>query len=380
MIPARLLLPAAALLLELVCAVGTWVAWQAAGHDGVVPALAVLLVTAPVGLLIATQLPERVAHRIGRGLGISALAPEAAAIWRQVRTIVMDPARSLTTGHLVVIEVKAIDPDHERNLRWFAGALAHHYDDPVGRAVAKLAGVGRTTDVAQFPGQGIRGAVDRHPVRVGAPSWIGVAELDRAHGTGATVAVEVDQRWLGHIIVADEIRADASRQLGRLRTLGLTAVLASPQEEKRVARLARLAASQAWHSETIPLGFAEALAATEGPVGLVSAEEDGSGRLTVVTRDLDGHTGQSGAITTTSPAVDHIVHAVSLAIRGHRARTRAIRTAWALTAVSLPFAALGLLSPWAALAVAVITWLAVGLTVASGFNGIRLPIAAAAAT
>ncbi len=360
-------LPAAVMGVGLLAAGATWLGRKATGHHGGSAALAVLLLSIPIGLIVATTLPRWLTNRVGRGLGVTVTDAGALERWQQIRTLVIDPFHSLTTGHLVVTDVEPVDPDHDRNLRWFAGALAHSYDDPVGRAVAKLAGQGRLTNVAQEPGLGIRGSVDRHPVRVGQPQWIGLAE-NPSPLIGTTVAVDVDQRPLGRITVADEVRPDAARQLDRLRRTGLTPALASPRSAAETERLADLSSSPAWHAETDPLQFARELAVGDGLVGLVRSDPAGTASLLAI--DTSGTT-PDDSIRLTTPAIDTVVDAVTLAIRSHRARRRAVRVALALWLLPLPFAAVGLVAPVPALAVAVATWAVVALACSWDFAGIK---------
>ncbi len=377
MIAARVVVPLAVTGVDLAAAGATWAGWSATGNDGVRAALAVLLLATPIGMVLAVTLPHWLTQRVGRGLGVSTIGSQAPERWQQLGTLVLDPFRSLTTGHLVVTEVHAVDPDHERNLRWFAGALAHSYDDPIGRAVAKLAGRGRLSNVAQEPGGGIRGSVDRHPVRVGHPQWLGIGTespvVEAPIKVGTTVSVEVDQRRLGEITVADEVRPDASRQLDRLRRTGLTPVLASAQCEGDMERLAKLSASPAWHAETDPLQFAKELAVGEGPVGLVRSEPDGTASLLVVDQNDDSPgTDSEIALKLTAPSIDTVVHAVMLAVRSHRAQRRTLRLAWILLLLPLPFAALGLVPPVFALIFAAISWVVVVAVASWEFAGIRM--------
>lgn len=369
----RLRLPLIVTAIDIVAAAVTWLGWHAAGHGGARAAIAVLLLATPIGMVLATVLPRVLTQRVGHRLGVTSLDDSLLEQWGGVRTLVIDPFRTLTTGNLVVTDVHPVDPDHERNLRWFAGALAHSYDDPIGRAVAKLAGRGRLTNVAQEPGLGIRGSVDRHPVRVGHPQWIGVPE-NPAVRVGTAVAVDVDQRPLGQIVVAEEVRLDAARQLDRLRRSGLTPALASARREEEIERLARLSSSQTWHAETDPYQYAKELAAGEGLVGLVRGEPDDSATILMVDGDEDIKPDDSPELARLdSASVDTVVHAAMLAVRSRRTERRAQRLAWLLLLLPLPFAAARLLPPLVALGVAVVTWIVIGLAASWEFAGIRLP-------
>ncbi|RNL62417.1 cation-translocating P-type ATPase [Nocardioides marmoriginsengisoli] len=357
-----------ALAIGLVTAAATWLA----PADGSSTA-AVLVLAMPIGLVVASTLSPWLIRRAGRTLGVTSIGTEALERWQHVSTLVLDPFHSLTTGNLVVTEVHPIDPDHERNLRWFAGALAHSYDDPVGRAVAKLAGRGKVSNFAQEPGRGIRGSVDRHPVRVGQPEWLGFSNEDAPSPIGTTVAVDVDHRPLGRITVADEVRTDASHQLDLLRRTGLTPVLAALRTEAELERVATLSASPAWHAETDPLQLARELTVGGESVGLVHSRPGGSVSLLAVdSADYSPVPGSADSVGIDAPDIDVVVRAVTLAARAHRAQQRTLRLAWALFLLPLPFAALGFLPPLVAVAVAAVTWIVVGSSSAAEFFSLRM--------
>lgn len=159
------------------------------------------------------------------------------ALARRLDALVGEVSGFVTDGELQVVAVEPVEPDHERNLRWFAGALQHGGEGPVARAIARLATDARVTDVRRVPGAGIEGSVDRHPVRVGDPGWIGVAPPLAAGGH--TVAVEVDGRTLGSITVAERVRREAPGALERIERAGYATTLVSSAGELEAKRLAK---------------------------------------------------------------------------------------------------------------------------------------------
>lgn len=138
----------------------------------------------------------------------------------RVDAVVLCDSALLTTGEREVAAVHPLDPAHERSLRWFGGALAHGGDDPVLRAVARLAAHSRVTEVQAEADLGLSGAVDRHPVRVGRPDWLGMDPCDHE-----AVGVEVDGRPLGTIAVRPVVVASAEAWLQEARRRGIETYL-----------------------------------------------------------------------------------------------------------------------------------------------------------
>ncbi len=375
MIRPTVLLPLLTAVGDVVAAGITWLGWTETGHSGWKAALAVLVVASPLGLIVAQHLPARLARRAGRGLTVTHLGAGVIDAMPRLNRLVIDSHGTVTTGHLVVTEVQALDPEHDRNLRWFAGALSHSSHDPVSRAIARLAGTGRTTGFAEEPELGICGSVDRHPVRVGSTDWLG---MDARNGTGTTVGVEVDHRPMGHITVADEVRPDAGHHLAELRSIGINPVLVSSAAERDLARVAELSGAEEWYADTDTLTVVELLDAARSSTGWVtvrrpSPDADGPTQSGPVEVELvlPGANGEDASISirTEDPSVSTVMRTLGVARRARRARRVAARVAWLTIVVLLPLAAAGLLHPgWAAalaLAALAVVALAVALTISA---------------
>lgn len=203
--------------------------------------LLLVLVPAIVGLL---PVPGLLALRRSRQEGVDFRTLAALHAARRIDTVVLDRWGTITTGELVVSDVDPLEEGNERTLRWFAAALEHAADDhPVARAIARLAGPGKLTDVESSPGRGISGAVDRHPVRVGSPAWLGMETRD---GLGQTVGVEVDHRPFGYLTVSDQVRADAALAVARLRACGVAPILLSDADALDTEHLAQASGIDKW--------------------------------------------------------------------------------------------------------------------------------------
>lgn len=232
-------LPAPAWLTPVVLglAVAAGAAWLALDDASAATAVAVsvLAASSPAASVLATPLALVVARQRLRGFGVALSDADAVVAMERVRAVVLEKDGTVTTGRLRVVSVDPVEPDHDRNLRWFAGALEHASDHRIGQAISALAMTGRLSQVEQLPGRGIRGSVDRHPVRVGAPDWLG---MDVPDGLWTTVGVEVDARALGTITVADDVRLDAADGVAALRRLGLEVTLLSSDRHDRTLDVA----------------------------------------------------------------------------------------------------------------------------------------------
>ncbi|MBC7595784.1 MAG: cation-translocating P-type ATPase [Kineosporiaceae bacterium] len=334
-------------------------------------AVAVLIIACSAGLALATPAALLVGRKRGTGIGLHVGGMAALDAARRIDTIVIDKDRTITTGELGVKSIDPIDPDHERNLRWFAGALEHGSSHPVGRAIAKLAGRGHLTNVEQQPGLGISGSVDRHPVRVGRPTWVG---LESVTGVGTTVGVEVDGRALGHITVTDTVRPHARDGIAELRQLGLQPILVSDGNLLDTEHLATLVGIDAYFAE---LGDEQRsdliLELQKGghTVALVGDRSTNAGALESADLAIAPSTDPGGSVADTGIGVAKLdVSVVARAIRLSRETLAKAQTnrrlALAAIVVPAPFAAVGLINPLFATLIAVVT------TALIGVNSLRL--------
>ncbi|MGJ9412659.1 HAD family hydrolase [Aeromicrobium sp. CF4.19] len=340
------------------CAVAA-AAWTIAGDttSGVTTGLAALVATAPGTARLAAPLALLRSRPRTRGLDldVGSLAPGIAA---RLDTVVLQQHGTVTTGDLRVLQVQPVEPDHDRNLRWFAGALAHAHNDRVWHAVARLSARGRLSGVENVPGRGIRGSVDRHPVRLGSPDWIGLPVIE---DLWTPVAVEVDGRPLGTLVLAEDTREHAAASVARLRALGIDVVLVSDDTRPRAEAVARAA------------GLEEVLLTDEGDtVRSVVDQLRHEGQVVAVVSDIAPDAdlrigpqavGPAGIVT-----ADNDVRRVVAAIRAARgvatATTRAQRVAVVAALIGVSVVGAGLAGPLLACAWAIIAALAVGVAAA----------------
>ena len=348
----------ALLALALAALVGWWNSGDLA--KGSSAAIAVLVVGCAAALLLATPSAISIGTKRGVKLGLQFGDMTALDAARRIDTIVLDKNHTVTTGGLTVISVEALDPDHDLNMRWFAGAIEHSADDPVGRAIAKLAKLSSSrglTNIELQPGRGVSGAVDRHLVRVGSPDWIGFD----AHGeVGTTVAVEVDGRPMGSITVADHIRPHAQEAVEELRRLGLDVILASDGNPIDTEHLAKEVGIDTYFAEQDPDDRSELVTTLQNnghTVAMVGDHDLNASALHTADLAITCVAAADDATDVCLLVADINASVIAAAIALSRATLATVRTnrwiALAATLIPAPFAAAGLISPLLAVLIAV---------------------------
>ncbi len=223
-------------------AVLTFIVWSflASPLVGAEHAMALLIVTCPCALALATPLAVTVA--LGRAARRRILIKGADALERLATpgTMYVDKTGTLTAGKLAVASWHG-DVDAQALAAAVEAGSAH----PIARAlVAYAPSSAPATDVREDLGSGIRGIVCGRRVHVGSPAWVRTqtrcalptAWIDEVAATGETpIAIAVDGAIVAIAGLADPLRADASVAIESLADLGWRVEILSG-DDSRVAR------------------------------------------------------------------------------------------------------------------------------------------------
>ncbi|GHG82670.1 heavy metal translocating P-type ATPase [Streptomyces griseocarneus] len=390
-----------AVLTVAVTVLGFWLGAGASGQAAVTAAVAVLVVACPCALGLATPTALLAATGRGAGLGILVSGPQALEGLRRVDTVVLDKTGTLTTGSMTVTEITVSEitvtgttatgtttpgttatgpggderAGDERILRLAAAAEAGS-EHPVGRAIhahalrAASGPLPPATDFVATPGVGVRARVDGRLVEVVRPDARSGGEgpaappplaeaLRRAEEHGRTaVLVTVDKAPEAVIALGDTVRPGSYRAVDHLKRLGLRPVLATGDGE---------AAARAVAAE---LGITEvhARATPEDKAELVRTLRERSHRVAVIGDGVNDTAALAGAdlgiamgsgtdaaigaadVTLVREDMSALADAVRLARRTSVTVRSNLLWAFGYNLVTVPLAAVGLLSPMLAAA------------------------------
>ncbi len=226
----------------------TFVMWTALDSVtlGAEHAMALLVVTCPCALALATPLAVTVA--LGRAARRGVLLKGADALERMAHPGVMflDKTGTLTEGALRVVSWRG-----DLDAAPLAAAVEAASDHPIARAMAAHVDLEHPAEhVTEELGRGIVGTVDGHRVVVGAPPWVAAKCHDAAHAAldtwvtdtaarGETpVAIAVDGRWVAVAGLSDPIRDDAGDAIAELVALGWDVRILSGDDPRVVERVA----------------------------------------------------------------------------------------------------------------------------------------------
>lgn len=350
----------------------TFLAWGVFGgnwQDGMVAAVAVLVIACPCALGLATPTAIMVGTGLGAERGILIRNAEVLERTRNLDVIVLDKTGTVTEGRPQVLELLPLggmSPDEL--LRWAAAAESGS-EHPLSRAI-----VDRAVDSAielpaasQFEaitGRGVQAMVDGKLVLAGSPAMFTeygfpldgpiATRVSELEGSGRTaILVAVDGRLEGVLGIFDDVKQNAPRAIQALKARGLRVVMMTGDNERAAAAVAQRAGIDEFHAGARPedkLAFVRELQAQGLSVAMVGDGINDTPALAQADIGIAMSTGtdaaiEAGDITLLHGDVSRIAEAVALSRSTLTTIRQNLIWAFGYNVVTIPIAALGLLNP-----------------------------------
>ena len=345
---------------------GVWFAAGAAASEGFTAAVAVLIISCPCALGLATPLAVMVGTGRGAQLGVIIKGAEVLEDTRAVDAVILDKTGTVTEGRLEVVDTVAGSGLDATAMGLLAGALESRSEHPVGAAIARRWPLSLTvTDFLNHPGLGVVGRVDGAQVRVGRrPLFDAVpAELDEAidaaEARGHTaVLVGRGATAEAMIALADTVKPTSRPAVQQLRAMGLEVSLVTGDNSRTAAWVGEAVGVDDVMAEVLPADKADAVVRLQESGRRVAMVGDGINDAPALAQADLGiaiGTGTDVAIEASDlTVVGGDLRAVPDAIALSRRTLATIKVnlfwAFAYNVAAIPLAATGILSPMAAAA------------------------------
>ena len=338
-----------------------------AWSDWILRGLTFLVVSCPCALVISVPLSFFGGIGGASKLGILVKGSNYLEVLAQVDTVVFDKTGTLTDGTFNVVAVhpeEGIEADYVLSVAAYAEAYSDH---PIALSV-KAAYTGaideaRLSEVREESGHGVSAHVDEHVVLVGNDKLM-AEHRERYHDcelTGTILHVCVDDRYIGHIVIADVVKDDAAAAIQALHEVGVGKCVMLTGDRAEVARaVADKVGIDEYHAQLLPadkVERVEELLAAEGAGKKLAFVGDGINDAPVLTRaDVGiamGATGSDAAIEAADIVLmddkpSNIARAVRISRKTMRIVWQNIVFALGVKLIILVLAALGIANMWLA--------------------------------
>lgn len=266
--------------------VGDWVGW-------VQKALIFLVVSCPCALVISVPLSFFGGIGGASRQGILVKGGNYLEVLANTEIVVFDKTGTLTKG---VFNVTAIHPEEysESGLLEMAALAESYSDHPISRSLKEAWGqeldASRVGEVEELSGRGVRAQVDGKTVCAGNDKLmedIGV-KWHPCHHVGTTVHVAVEGKYIGHIVISDEVKPDAKEAIAALKAQGVKKTVMLTGDAKAVGEsVAKDLGLDEAYTQLLPgdkVDRVEALLSQKSPKGKLAFVGDGINDAPVLSR------------------------------------------------------------------------------------------------
>ena len=347
-------------------ATGAWADWILRG-------LTFLVVSCPCALVISVPLSFFGGIGGASRIGVLVKGSNYLEALAEVDTVVFDKTGTLTNGTFNVVAIhpeEGVDPDYVLSCAAYAEAFSDH---PIALSV-KAAYTGdidraRIVSVEEESGHGVSAHVREQTRENEHVVLVGNDKLMASHGehwhdcelTGTILHVTVDDRYIGHVVIADVVKDDARAAIDALHDCGVrrTVMLTGDRAEVAAAVAEQLGIDE-HHAQLLPgdkVEQVERLLASEGEKHKLAFVGDGINDAPVLTRaDVGiamGAMGSDAAIEAADVVLmddkpSNIARAIRVARKTMGIVWQNIVFALAVKLLILLLAALGLANMWLA--------------------------------
>lgn len=208
-------------------------------------ALVFLVISCPCALVISVPLGYFGGIGLASRKGILFKGSNYLDVMTKVDTVVMDKTGTLTKGVFKVQEVVTNNFDKDE-LLLITAALENKSTHPIGKAVVAHVGdvsSATVTNVKEIAGHGLSGTVNGKKVLAGNAKLLKKFSItyDAAidDNVETIVVVAVDNKYVGYITIADEVKEEANAAIKQLHALGIKTVMLSGDKQSIVDKVAK---------------------------------------------------------------------------------------------------------------------------------------------
>lgn len=202
-------------------------------------ALIFLVVSCPCALVISVPLSFFGGIGGASKRGILIKGANYTEVLSKVGTVVFDKTGTLTKG---IFKVTAVHPESmsEAELLDVAAAAESYSNHPIAESIITAHGghidrtrIGRVTEHA---GMGVEAVIDGRDIFAGNGRLMELAgaKWRDCHITGTVIHISKEKKYLGHIVISDEIKPDSKRAISALKDLGITKTVMLTGDRKEI--------------------------------------------------------------------------------------------------------------------------------------------------
>jgi P-type Cu+ transporter len=290
--------------LVLLVAAATFASWMFLTGNyeaAILRTIAVLIISCPCALGLATPLAVMVGMGRGAEMGILFKSSESLQLLQSVQHVILDKTGTVTTGKLSVTDIISLEgtPEQNENLLRLVYQVESQSEHPMARAVVDFvesldperaahstdagrhaivplpsagllpsagslpSGAMSVADFLAIPGQGVQAEVNGRRIRIGTPRWLrqsGVSLPDHFSSRATEMEeqaksvlwVAQDRQVLGLIALADSPKPTSREAIAELKAMGIQPSLLTGDNRRTASAIANQMGIDSVSAEVLP--------------------------------------------------------------------------------------------------------------------------------
>jgi Cu2+-exporting ATPase len=223
----------------------------------------VMIISCPHALGLAVPLVVAISTAIAAKKGLLIRNRTAFENARKITTIIFDKTGTLTKGEFGVTRFESSNEEHSKeDVLKIAAALESNSEHPIAAGIMlKVKELELKVEEAKkfqnITGQGITAFLNGKSVSVVSPGYlkeknISLPEGDFKDESETVVFVLVENKLIGFIALADEIREEAFEAVATLKKRGIKVVMATGDNETVAKAVSKTLELDGYHAEVLP--------------------------------------------------------------------------------------------------------------------------------
>jgi Cd2+/Zn2+-exporting ATPase len=266
-------------------------AFGAAFEPNFYRAMVLMTVASPCALVISVPASFISAIAAGARAGVLFKGGAYLESLAAIKAVAFDKTGTLTTGRPALTRAIPYGGVTEDELITLAASAESRSEHPLAKAIV-LAAQARGFDlmpVGDFeavPGRGVRAVINGQAMHVGSPAYMQALggsipaaldeERERLESSGQTVMLaRAEDRWLGLIALADQLRPEAAAVVRRLKALGIEVAMLTGDHPRVAQAIAAQTGITRVYAGLLPEDKVTAIRQIEAEIGPAAMVGDG---------------------------------------------------------------------------------------------------------
>lgn len=335
-------------------------------HDWLAPTIAVLIVSCPCALSLAT--PASITTAIGQLMknGIVVANKTALESLHKLDVMFFDKTGTLTAGKLQIQKHQLLKPEFKQTHFAICSAIEQHSEHPIARAFTPHETMLSASQVQNTAGAGLSAAVDQCTYHLGTPAFVEAQtgqridqHIESKYQNCTQVILANAQGVIAIYGLTDSLRPQSAELVAFLKRKGIQPIMLTGDHRAAAMRIAAQVGIEKIYAGQLPADKLHIMKqAQQGDsrkqiVGMVGDGVNDAAVLAgadcaIATQGAAALSGAASDIILLTPELNAIEFAINIAHKTHAIIKQNLLWAVGYNLLAIPAAAMGYVPPWLA--------------------------------